>query len=588
MPALAGADDGKEQIRSRADLVEIVREHVRLRQVGNQFLGLCPFHQENTPSFRVTPQTQTWHCFGCGKGGDVFSFVELAEKTDFRGALEMLAERTGVELRQEAPQAKERSQQRKKIIELNGFAAKCYEHVRHSTPAGEPGRSLLARRGVSTETAQKFGLGFAPAGGTSLAQFLQSRQRSVVDANAARLVREGQDFFRNRLIVPIRDERGQVVAFVGRTVADDPRKYVNSPDTAAYSKGRVLFALDLAKEGIGGKGHAVMVEGQFDVIVAHQFGVTNALATSGTALTEDQVRLRKRFTDEVVLAFDGDSAGKQAAFRAIEQLAGAGIRTRVLNLGGAKDPDEFLRAGGDWEKAVREALPEWEFWIREAIEGLNPGRPRDLEISLERVYPVLGKIADPAVREAYRVKAADLLGIEARLMTRPVKSNRRPPEREAASEEPVNRSRPTPGAKLTIGQHLLSLLAVRPEALERLRSQVRPEDFAPDDRRTYHRMLETFTGGGLAELQSRLESFEEDEQELIRRAWASPPPRVDDEYVDDLASRLRLEAAQTELRSVNRKLSEAEQRGDRDQVALLVTENRRLALTVDRLKSEKG
>ena len=163
MPALAGSDDGKEQVRSRADLVEIVREHVRLRQVGNQFLGLCPFHQENSPSFRVTPQTQTWHCFGCGKGGDVFSFVELAEKTDFRGALEMLAERTGVELRQEAPQAKERSQQRKKIIELNGFAAKFYEYVLHSTPAGEPGRELLARRGVSTETAQKFGLGFAPA-----------------------------------------------------------------------------------------------------------------------------------------------------------------------------------------------------------------------------------------------------------------------------------------------------------------------------------------------------------------------------------------------------------------------------------------
>src|SRR5207302_9741859 len=206
-----------------------------------------------------------------------------------------------------------------------------------------------------------------------------------------------------------------------------------------------------------------------------------------------------------------------------------------------------------------------EFWIREAIEGLNPGRPRDLEIALERVYPVLGKIADPAVREAYRVKAADLLGIEARLMTRPVKASRKPPERESNGDEAPARSRPALGARASVGQHLLSVLAVRPEALERLRSQVGPETFAEDDRRTYHRMLETFSGGGLAELQSRLESFDEHEQELIRRAWASPPPRVDDEYVDDLASRLRLEAAQTELRSVNRKLSEAEQRGDRDQ-----------------------
>src|SRR3982075_2855737 len=368
MSAVATHDDAKEQIRSRADIVEIVREHVRLRQMGNQFLGLCPFHQENTPSFRVTPQKQTWHCFGCGQGGDVFKFVEMAEKTDFRGALELLAERTGVELRTEAPQARERSQLRKRIIEINGLAAKYYQYVLNSTPTGEVGRVLLEKRGVSGETAERFGLGFAPAGGTSLAQFLRSREKSSADATSARLVRDGQDFFRNRLIVPIRDERGQVVAFVGRTVADDPRKYVNSPETPAYSKGRVLFALDLAKEGIGTKGFAVLVEGQFDVIVAHQFGGTTPIATSGTALTEDQVRLLKRFTDEVVLAFDGDSAGKQAAFRAIEQHAALGLHTRVVNLGAAKDPDEFLRGGGDWEAAVKAAQPDWEFWIRDSIK----------------------------------------------------------------------------------------------------------------------------------------------------------------------------------------------------------------------------
>jgi len=586
MSAVATHDDAKEQIRSRADLVEIVREHVRLRQMGNQFLGLCPFHQENTPSFRVTPQKQTWHCFGCGQGGDVFKFVELAEKTDFRGALEMLAERTGVELRSEAPQARERSQLRKRIIEINGFAAKYYQYVLNSTPTGEVGRALLAKRGVSPETAQKFGLGFAPAGGTSLAQFLRSRERSIADATAARLVRDGQDFFRNRLIVPIRDERGQVVAFVGRTVADDPRKYVNSPETAAYSKGRVLFALDLAKEAIGSKGFAVLVEGQFDVIVAHQHGVTNAIATSGTALTEDQVRLLKRFTDEVVLAFDGDSAGKQAAFRAIEQHAAFGIHTRVLSLGGAKDPDEFLRGGGDWDAALKEAPPEWEFWIRDSIKDLNPTRPRDLEMALERVYPVLGKITDAAVREAYRVKAAEWLGVEARLMNRAVRSGRRTSERAAEPEE-QRLPRPALGNKLTVGQHLLTLIAVRPEALDRIRAQVAPEHFDEDDRRTYLRMLETFTGGGLDELQASLEKYEEHEQELIRRAWASPPPRVDDEYVDGLVWKFRLEALQSELRVIKRKLGEAEQRGDRDQVALLVTEDRRLVMAVEQHKSEK-
>jgi DNA primase len=589
MPAVATSDDAKEQIRSRADLVEIVREHVRLRQVGQQFTGLCPFHQENTPSFRVTPASQTWHCFGCDRGGDVFKFVELIDHTDFRGALQLLAERTGVELAQQSGAERERSQLRKRIVEINQFAAKFYQYVLHSTPTGEVGRALLAKRGVSTETAERFGLGFAPAGGSSLAQFLRSREKSIADANAARLVRNGQDFFRNRLIVPIRDERGNVVAFVGRTVADDPRKYVNSPDTPAYSKGRVLFALDLAKEGIGTKGHAVLVEGQFDVIVAHQFGVTNAIATSGTALTEDQVRLLKRFTNEVVLAFDGDSAGKQAAFRAIEQFSGAGLHTRVLSLGVAKDPDEFLRAGGDWEKALREAPPEWEFWIRDSIKELNPTRPRDLELALERVYAVLGKIADPAVREAYRVKAAEWLGIEARLMTRPVTGTARKPAAADRGPEPEapRPNRPALGAKLNVGQHLLALLVVRPDALERVRAQARPEDFNEDDRRTYGRIVETFTAGGLEQLQAELGTYEEHEQELIRRAWASPPPRVDDEYVDGLVWKLRLEALRAELSAVKRRLGEAEQRGDRDQVALLVTEDRRLVMAVEQHKGKK-
>ena len=588
MPAVATHDDAKEQIRARADLVEIVREHVRLRQVGNQFTGLCPFHQENTASFRVTPATQTWHCFGCDRGGDVFKFIELIDKTDFRGALELLAERTGVELSQKSGADRERSQLRKRIIEINTFAAKFYEYVLHSTPTGEVGRALLEKRGVSKETAERFGLGFAPAGGTSLAHFLRSRQRSIADAAAARLVSGGgQDFFRNRLIVPIRDERGQVVAFVGRTVADDPRKYINSPETPAYSKGRVLFALDLAKEGIGTKGHAVLVEGQFDVIVAHQFGVTNAIATSGTALTEEQVKLLKRFTDEVVLAFDGDSAGKQAVFRAIEQHAAAGVHSRVLSMGAAKDPDEFLRGGGDWEKAVKEAPPEWEFWIRDSTKDLNASRPRELEIALERVYSVLGKIADPAVREAYRLKAAEWLGVEARLMNRPLKGGPKPAQRDAPADAPRLAPR-TLGNKLSVGQHLLTVIAVRPEAIGRVRAQVGPEDFNEDDRRTYLQMLETLSSGGLDELQAGLETYEEHEQELIRRAWASPPPRVDDEIVDELCWRLRLEAFQSQLRAVRRRLGEAEQRGDRDQVALLVTEDRRLVMAVEHLKTTRG
>ena len=576
---MPGGDDAKEQIRTRADLVEIVREHVRLRQVGGQFTGLCPFHTEKTPSFRVTPQTQTWHCFGCDRGGDIFTFVELIEKIDFRGALEMLAERTGVELVKEAPGTRERSQLRKRILELNRLAAQYYEYVLHSTEVGRPGLEILAKRGVSPETARRFQLGFAPPGGQSLQQFLSSRKHSLPDADQAGLVRRGRDFFKNRLIIPIRDERGQTVAFVGRdATGTDDRKYVNSPDTPAFSKSRVLFALDLAKEEIGRRGHAVLVEGQFDVIVAHQFGVANAIATSGTALTEEQVKLLKRFTEEVILAFDGDPAGKAAAYRAIETCSAAGLRTRVASLGEAKDPDEFLRAGGDWSLAPAAAPPEWEFWIRETIAGLNPTRPRDLQVGLEKVYGVLLKIAEPAVREAYRVKAAEWLGIDQRLMRR----NGHPAPAQPGGLEPARL-----GKKLTVGQHILSVIAVRPEALDRVESSALPDDFNEEDRRTFGLMRQTLQAGGLDALRDRLGSFGEQEQDLIRRAWASPPPRTDDEFVAELTWRLRLESLQTRLGDVRRRLGEAEQKGDRDQVALLEMEDRRLAREVQAFKTRK-
>ena len=594
MPSVAD-EDVPQQIKNRVDLVDLVREHVRLRQVGGQFTGLCPFHNEKTPSFRVTPQQQTWHCFGCDRGGDAFTFVELIEKTDFKGALQLLADRAGIELTKESPAARERTQQKRKIIELNAFAARYYDYVLHSTEAGLAGRELLTKRGVSEETARRFGLGFAPAGGRSLSQFLKTREKPVADAILARLVNNsGQDFFRNRLIVPIRDERGQAVAFVGRTVVDDPRKYVNSPDTPAYSKGRVLFALDLAKDEIGKRKHAVLVEGQFDVILAHQFGVTNAIASSGTALTEDQVRLLKRFTDELLLAFDGDDAGRAAAFRAIEQASLAGLRSRVASLGGAKDPDEFLRGGGDWTRAAREAAPEWEFWIREVTRHLNPTRPRDLEIALGRVYDVLGKISDPAVREAYRLKSAEWLGIEPQLMTRPLpRQAGRVSERRNGNQPPPRQpedglARRSAGKKATVGQHLLSLLAARPEALDRVRSRVRPDDFAEEDRSLFVKIVETLSRGGPDALRDGLGTFEDSEQELIRRAWASPPPRTDDEVIDEMAWRLRLESLKSLVRSVQRAIGEAEQRGDRDQVAILVAEYHRAVQAVEALKVSKG
>src|SRR5205807_4691226 len=232
---------------ARLNLLDVVQQHVRLRKAGREWAGLCPFHDEKTPSFSVNEQLQSWYCFGCQRGGDVFKFVELREKVTFPEALRILAEMAGVEMPERSGHDQARTRLKRRILELNALAVQYYEYVLHTTAAGEAGRTLLEKRGVGEHTARRFGLGYAP-GGDNFASYRARRQRSLADAEAAGLVRRGQDFFQQRLVVPIRDERGQTLAFTGRTVlSDEVRKYVNTPETPAYFKGRVLFALDLAR-----------------------------------------------------------------------------------------------------------------------------------------------------------------------------------------------------------------------------------------------------------------------------------------------------------------------------------------------------
>jgi len=575
------SDDTVDQIKSRLDLVEVVQQYVPLRKRGRELWGLCPFHPEKTPSFKVDPQRQSWHCFGCDKGGDLFSFIEQVEKVDFRRALELLADRAGVELQDRSPADRQRSELRRNILELNRLAAQYYEYVLHHTSAGEPGRELLARRQVDAETARQFSLGYAP-GGANLVAFLVKRSRSLKDAEAGGLVRGGRDFFQRRLVVPIRDERGQVVAFTGRTVLSEERerrKYMNTPETAAYHKARVLFGLDVARRPVEERGHAVMMEGQFDVIVAHQFGVTNAVASSGTALTEEQVRLLKRYTDELVLMFDNDQAGRTAAVRAIDLGAKHEMRTRVARIEGeAKDPDEFLRGGGRWEDVLEQARPGWERLVRDAVEGLNPARPDELELAVRRVRAVVTRIPDPAVREAYRQEAALWLGIDHRLLVLDPRSSPSLP----AGEGRVGADRVPPDAGLegrprgkTLSKrldYLLRLLAVRPEAVGRVKDGLQPEDLEEDDRAALARMVETLGDGGLDALAARLTSFPDEEEQLVRRAWAAPPPRVDDEVVDDLIRQIRRTAANRRRLAIIRHLREAERSGDLARAAALAAE----------------
>jgi DNA primase len=590
------SDDAFAEVKAKVDLVKVVSEHVRLTKRNKDFWGLCPFHQEDSPSFKVNPQMQSWYCFGCERSGDVFTFVELIEKTDKRGALTLLAERAGVELKKLSPEQKERSDSRRRLLAMLKLAAQYYEYVLWSNPAGEPGRRLLEARLVSEETARRFQLGYAPAG-RGFAEYLRAKKKSLQDAQEAGLMsRDGSDFFAERLVIPIRDERGQPLAFTARTVrADDQRKYINSRETPAYIKGRVIFGLDLARDEITRRGHAVLMEGQFDVITAHHHGVTNAVASSGTALTDDQVRLLKRFTDELLLVFDADRAGRAAAFKAIELASAHQMRTRVATVPApAKDPDEFLRAAGaqaaeQWAELAAAAPSGWEFWIKDSLTGLNPGNPNQLELAASRAREVLEKIPDAAVRDTYRERAAGWIGVQPHLLT--AQASPSPAKRERVGErggaESNGRSglaaRLT-GKKLTVGRYLLQLLAVRPVAFERVRTKLQPDELDEEDRGTYLRMLETYERGGVSGLETELAGYPAEEQDLIRRAWAAPPPSVDDEVAVELAERIRLDHMKGLHSGIIRELSEAESGKDSERVARLEAKARELARAINELE----
>ncbi|MEO8744076.1 MAG: DNA primase [Candidatus Dormiibacterota bacterium] len=587
MPTPA-SDDAFAEVKAKVDLVKIVQEYVRLTKKNRDFVGLCPFHEEDTPSFTVHPDKQSWYCFGCQRHGDVFTFFELIDKTDKRGALQTLAERAGVELKKVSPEQMERSDTRKRLLVLLKLAAQYYEYVLWSSPAGEPGRRLLESRKVSEETARKFQLGYAPAG-RGFAEYLRAKKRSLADAQEAGLMRrDGTDFFAERLVIPIRDERGQPLAFTARAVrADEQRKYINSPETPSYIKGRVVFGLDLARDEITRRGHAVLMEGQFDVITAHQFGVQNAVASSGTALTDDQVRLLKRFTDELLIVFDADRAGTAAAFKAIELAAGHQMRTRVASIPApAKDPDEFLRAAAAdaaerWEQLVTAAPSGWEFWIKDALTGLNPGNPNQLELAASRAREVLEKITDAAVRETYRERAAGWIGVQPHLLTAQARLQPDTPRRSAKENGARDGlAARLAGKKVTVGRYLLMLLAVRPVAFERVRTKLTAEELDEEDRGTYVRMLETYERGGASGLESELAGYPAEEQDLIRRAWAAPPPSVDDDVAEELAHRIRLDRMKGLHSGIIRELSEAERGQDSDRVARLEAEARELARAI--------
>ncbi|MFN2569015.1 MAG: DNA primase [Candidatus Dormibacteria bacterium] len=438
------ATDAAAEIKARLDIIDVIGSQVPLRKAGREHVGLCPFHGEKTPSFTVSRQKQVWFCHGCGQGGDVFSFVMRIDHADFPQALETLAERAGVELERPGPGGPPAGQgrTRKRVIELQARAQSFFEHVLWGTTAGAPGRDLLARRGVAEETARRFGVGFAPAGGAgedALVRYLTRRAGAtvaeVVDAGLGHPPRGGhvRDRFRHRLIFPIRDERGRAIAFGGRALGEGA-KYLNSPETAAYHKSSALFGLDLARTAIAESRTALIVEGYFDVMTCHDAGVPVAVASSGTALTREQVRMLHRYADSVVLCFDSDPAGQNATSKAVDLIAAEGCACRICRLPpGVKDPDELGRRDpAALLEAVSSARPEWQVLLDAALGDSEGGTVDARVAAAERCVSVLIRIPVAAVRELYLQEAARRLDLSPESLSTDVSRALREPRRREA------------------------------------------------------------------------------------------------------------------------------------------------------------
>ncbi len=411
-----------EDLRRQSDIVRIVQDYVTLKKAGANWVAPCPFHKETKPSFSVNPAKEMFFCFGCHKGGSVFTFIMEIERVTFPEAIKLVAEKSGVPLPKMEDDGRFEAQKREsdQIIDLNQWALSWWEEQLKGRAARSV-REYLKQRGLTEETAQTFRIGFAPDSWDALSTHLRQKGASQQLLERSGLVvkkEEGgsYDRFRGRLMFPVFDAQGKPIAFGGRTLDPDGEpKYLNSPETPAYVKGRHLFGLNLTRDEIRRSGFAILVEGYLDLIVPYQFGVRNVVASLGTALTPEQVKLIGRFARKVVVNYDGDRAGVQAAKRAIETLLAEDLEVKVLVLPDNSDPDDFIRKHGVTEYQQRRgtARPHIQFVIDEAVRDRNLHRPADKAAAVEETLPFVRAVRNRIQRREYFDIAMDALRVPA-------------------------------------------------------------------------------------------------------------------------------------------------------------------------------
>ncbi len=529
-----------QELKARSDIADVASSYVKLKHSGRSMVGLCPFHSEKTPSFHIFPDNGSFYCFGCGVGGDVITFVRRIENLDYMEAVRFLAQRAGMQVPENQVDdglAKLKS----RILEINRETARFFYQTLVS-PAGKPGLDYLTGRGLTMATIRHFGLGFSPPSRYGLVDYLRGKgyhDQDLIQANVAVTSRSGRaiDRFFERVMYPIIDLRGNVIAFGGRTLGDGKPKYLNTSDTPVFRKSDGLFAMNFAKNT--GQERLILAEGYMDVIALHQAGFTNAIATLGTSLTSEQARLMARYTKEVVISYDSDAAGQKAAARAIPILRDAGLLVKVLSIPGSKDPDEFIRFYGEQGPARFKQLldrcgNDVEYRLQKIKSGCNLEQPDGKVAYLTGAAQVLAGLDSRIEQEVYAGRLAAEMNIDRAAILAQMEKVRRKAhngqrrqefrsfqQHSAGVRDAVNPEKSANLRAANAEEALLAFLISHPEAAREISAGLPPEKFVTAfNRRVYRAILEKSEESGEVDITQLSSVFSPEELSSVARMLA--------------------------------------------------------------------
>jgi DNA primase len=568
------------EIRERASIVEVISDFVSLKKSGKNYLGLCPFHSERTPSFTVNEEKGIFHCFGCGAGGNIFNFLMRTSHLNFPEAVKELAKRYGITLpqRELSEEEKRRRSLKARLFEINELVAEFYHRMLAAQKEGEEGRRYLAQRGISEQIVAEHRLGFAPAAWDSLALFLQNKGAPLNLAQDLGLIiprKEGSgaggrpsfyDRFRSRVIFPIINEGGRVSGFGGRIIDNAPTngpqpspKYMNSPESPIYRKGQMLYGLNVAKGPIRERGLALIVEGYMDLLSLHQEGIRNVVASLGTALTAAQVSLLARYTREAVLVFDADESGQKATQRSLELFLHEAISARVVSLPSGFDPDSFIRQekAAGFQRILNEALPVVEYMLEQAIRRHATQTVEGKVRAVRELIPALIRLKDPLEQSLYVERVASRLGLKESQIRAQLRAKGTPAE-EAAKPPPRAPQGPTHE------RLLLQLMLLRNQVIPEVEEVVGKDGFSDARHRKLAGELMAFWQTGkkvnVQELLSRV--GDEDVKALISELLLAEESVIDaDRMLRDCLRKVRLSRVRQEIQHVDEEIHQRTREG---------------------------